>query len=76
MSIINRRNALFGWLAWKVAKRVGKRQAVKRLPVDDARTGLSAGFAAALAATAGALLFWRRRRGSDDAAADGAEDAS
>jgi hypothetical protein len=70
MSIINRRNALFGWLAWKVAKRVGKRQATKHLPGDDARTGMSAALAASIAAAAGALIFWRRRRDADTPAED------
>lgn len=73
MSIINRRNALFGWLAWKVAKRMGKRQAAKRLPGDDAtRAGVPAAVAASVAAVAGVLLFWRRRR---DAAGGPTEDA-
>jgi hypothetical protein len=72
MSIINRRNAMFGWLAWKVAKRMGKRQAAKHLPGDDTRRGASAALAASLAAAAGALLFWRRRRADADAAAEDA----
>lgn len=73
MSIINRRNALFGWLAWKVAKRVGKRQAARRLPGDDARPGPAAAIAAAVAAAVGGLLFWRRRR---DTRPDAPEDGS
>jgi hypothetical protein len=73
MSILNRRNALFGWVAWKVAKRVGKRQAAKRLPGDDARAGMGAALAAAIATAVGALLFWRRRR---DASGRQPDDAS
>lgn len=66
MSIINRRNAIFGWLAWNVAKQMGKRQASKRLSGGGdghaTRNGVSAAVAAGIAASVGALVFWRRRR--------------
>jgi hypothetical protein len=35
MSIINRRNALVGWLAWNVAKRVIARKARQAVPTVD-----------------------------------------
>lgn len=65
MSIFNRRNALFGWLAWLFAKRALKRKARGAMPTGDApQKGRSAGLAAATAAIVGGLLFWRRRRGA------------
>jgi hypothetical protein len=74
MSIINRRNAVFGWLAWNVAKQVGKRQASRRLQASGdghaTRNGVSAALAAGIAASVGALIFWRRRRDAGDALGD------
>jgi len=74
MSIINRRNAIFGWLAWNVAKQVGKRQASSRLQGSGnghvTRNGISAALAAGIAASVGALIFWRRRRDAGDAFGD------
>ena len=60
MSIVNRRNALVGWLAVKVGKRVVKKKASEAVP--SAKTGGAA--AGALAAIGGALLFWKKRSGS------------
>jgi hypothetical protein len=59
MSILNRRNAVVGWLAIKVGKRVAKRKAQEATP--SARTG--GAFAGVLAAIGGVLFFWRRKRG-------------
>jgi hypothetical protein len=76
MSIINRRNAIFGWLAWNVAKQVGKRQASSRLQGSGngdghaTRNGISAAVAAGIAASVGALIFWRRRRDAGDTLED------
>ena len=60
MGILNKRNAVVGWVAVKVGKRVVKKKAADAVP--SARTGGAA--AGALAAIGGALLFWRRSRGS------------
>jgi hypothetical protein len=71
MSIFNRRNALFGWVAWLAAKRVMKRKARSAVPTaESGGKAAGAGVAAAIAAAVGGLLFWRRRRGSADAGAD------
>jgi len=74
MSIINRRNAIFGWLAWNVAKQMGKRQASGRFRASGdghaTRNGVSAALAAGIAASVGALIFWRRRRDAGDALGD------
>jgi LPXTG-motif cell wall-anchored protein len=70
MSIVNRRNALLGWAAWTVGKRVARRKAREAAPRIDRETkkpnrGL---ILSGLAAAGGALWFWRKRRGGDDAA--------
>lgn len=57
MSILNRRNAVVGWLVVKVGKRVVRKKASDAVP--SAKTGGAA--AGALAALGGALLFWRKR---------------
>jgi hypothetical protein len=62
MAILNKRNAVVGWLAVKVGKRVVKRKAAEAVP--NARTGGAA--AGALAAIGGVLFFWRRKRGGEE----------
>jgi LPXTG-motif cell wall-anchored protein len=58
VAILNKRNAVVGWLAVKVGKRVVKKKAQGAVP-----SGRSGGAAAgALAAIGGALFFWRRKR--------------
>jgi uncharacterized membrane protein YbhN (UPF0104 family) len=59
MSILNRRNAVVGWIVVKVGKRVAKKKAADAVP--SAKTGGAA--AGALAGLAGALFFWRKRAG-------------
>ena len=59
MGIVNKRNAVVGWLTLKVTKKVAKRKAQEAVP--SARTGGVA--AGALAAVGGVLFFWRRKRG-------------
>jgi hypothetical protein len=65
MAILNKRNALVGWVTVKLGKRVVKQKAAGAVP--SARTGGAA--AGGLAALGGALLFWRRKRGGDAAKA-------
>jgi hypothetical protein len=62
MAILNKRNAIVGWLAVKVGKRAVKRKAGEAVP--SARTG--GALAGALAAVGGVLLFWRRKRGPEE----------
>jgi LPXTG-motif cell wall-anchored protein len=77
MSIVNRRNAVIGWLVWMAGKSVAKQKARKAVPaVQGGRPNKPAAALAGLAAAGGALLFWRRRRragADDDAAAAGPE---
>lgn len=62
MSILNKRNAVVGWVAVKVGKRVVKKKAAGAVP--SGRTGAAAG--SGVAAVLGALLFWRKKRAGDD----------
>jgi hypothetical protein len=60
MAIVNRRNAVLGWLVMKMGKRVAKKKAQVAAPA--ARTG--GAVAGGLAALGGVLFFWRKKRGS------------
>ena len=64
MGMLNKRNAVLGWTAWQVGKRVMKRKARGAVPgrVDDTMRPNKGAIAALLAAIGGALLFWRSRR--------------
>jgi hypothetical protein len=68
MSIINRRNAILGWLTWVGAKTVMKRKARQALPgtVEGTKRPNKGAIAAGLAAIGGVLWFWRKKS-SDDA---------
>ena len=63
MAVINKRNAVVGWVVVKLGKRAVKQKAAASVP--DAKTG--GAIAGGLAALWGALFFWRRKRGADDA---------
>ena len=58
MSIVNRRNAVIGWLVVKVGKRAAKKKAQGAVP--NARKG--GAVAGSLAALGGLLMFKRKRR--------------
>ncbi len=62
MGILNRRNAVVGWVVLKLGKRAAKRKAQDALP--SAKTG--GGIAGALAALGGLVFFWRRRSGGGE----------
>ncbi len=70
--MLNKRQALLGWLVYTAAKPFVKR-AVKtksRAAVPGTREGSktpnTAAILALLAAAAGALMFWRNRRSDED----------
>ena len=69
MGIMNRRNAVLGWTAWQVGKRVMKRKARGAVPrrADDSMRPNKGAIAAGALAIGGALLFWRRSRGDERA---------
>lgn len=58
MSVINKRNAVIGWITVKVGKRAVRRKAQGAAP--SARTG--GVMAGGVAALAGLLMFKRKRR--------------
>jgi hypothetical protein len=62
MSVINKRNAVMGWAAWSVAKRVGKRKARSATPSVEGGKPNKSLIAVVLAALAGVLTFLRVRR--------------
>jgi hypothetical protein len=68
MAIVNRRNALFGWLVWRIAKRLMKQKAEAAVPsIDtDSRRPNRAAVAAVIAALAGAVYAWVRLSGDDE----------
>ncbi len=59
MGIVNKRNAVVGWIVLKLGKRAAKKKAQGAVP--GPRTGGVA--AGALAALGGLLVFWRKKRG-------------
>jgi hypothetical protein len=65
MGIVNRRNAVVGWAAIKIGKRVAKSKASAVVPgtVDDSLRPNKSAIALTLAAIGGALMFWRKRGG-------------
>ena len=68
MSIVNRRNAVLGWLTWLTAKRVIKRKAKAAIPgtVEGTKRPNKGAIATFVAAVGGVLWFWRRKSASDD----------
>ena len=68
MSVINRRNAVMGWLAWGVGKRVLKKKAKGAVPTVDTETKRpnKSAIALLIASAAGVLTFWRKRSGGDE----------
>jgi hypothetical protein len=75
MSIVNRRNAVVGWLAWLTAKRVLKRKVKAAVPgtVEGSRRPNKSALATALAALGGFVWFWRRQSSGDERTESGAE---
>jgi hypothetical protein len=61
MSIVNRRNAVLGWVVWETGKRVAKRKAKSVVPTPISGGRRKSAVAAMIAAVAGTLMFWRRR---------------
>jgi hypothetical protein len=72
MSIVNRRNAVVGWLTWLTAKRVLKKKAKEAVPgtVEGTKRPNKSAIVSLLAAAGGALWFWRRK-GAGDQSSDG-----
>jgi hypothetical protein len=65
MSIVNRRNAMLGWLTWKAGKRIAARRARSAVPgVEEGKP--NKGLIVSLLAAAGAVLFFWRHKGGDE----------
>ena len=60
MSIVNRRNAMIGWLVVKIGKRAARKKAQGAVP--NARKG---GAAAGAVAALGGLLMLKRKKRTD-----------
>ena len=67
-SILNKRNAVIGWLTLSVGKRVAKRKARQAVPAVEGGKPNKPAIAAGLAGLMGVLMFWRklRRKGSGE----------
>jgi hypothetical protein len=71
MGIVNKRNAVLGWLTWRVGKRVARRKAKQAVPhVEGGRPNKPAMVAGA-AALLGTLMFWRKLKKRGGAAGGG-----
>jgi len=70
MSVINRRNALFGWVVYQVGIRVIKQKAKAAVPTIDTESKRPNKSAIALlvASGVGALTFWKKRSGGGEPA--------
>ncbi|MBA2385169.1 MAG: hypothetical protein H0V68_10980 [Actinobacteria bacterium] len=68
MSILNRRNAVVGWIAWLTAKRVLKRKVKAAVPgtVEGTRRPNKGAIAVGVAALAGLFWFWKRASPGDE----------
>lgn len=69
MPIINRRNALLGWLTWTIGKRVAEKKARSVVRPEEKRSK-AALVMGALAAAGAVLFFWRRRDEGEQPPAD------
>ena len=66
--IVNKRNAVVGWLTWSVGKRVAKKKAKGAVPTVDPETKRpnKSLVASVVGAAAGAFWFVRRRKGGEE----------
>ena len=68
MGVVNRRNAVVGWVVWNVAKRVVKRKAKAAIPsvdLESRRPNAPLIAASVLAAAGGAVGIWLWSRRGD-----------
>jgi hypothetical protein len=73
MGIVNRRNAVVGWVVLQVGKRVAKRKAKAAVPSIDPETKRpNKSLIASLGGAAAGALWFLRRRGHDKEGSDSA----
>jgi hypothetical protein len=64
MGIVNKRNAVLGWLTWNVGKRVARKKAKAAVPaIEGGKPNRPLRLAAGLATLGGLLFFWRKKKG-------------
>jgi len=68
MGIMNRRNAMLGWVVWEVAKRTAERKAKAAIPAtaDDSMRPNRSAIALLVAVVLGALWIWYRLSDDED----------
>ena len=66
MSIVNRRNAMLGWLTWKAGKRIAAKKARSAVRVEEGSSKKKKGVILSLLAGAGAILFFWRHKAADE----------
>jgi hypothetical protein len=64
--MLNKRKALIGYTVYAIGKPIAKRKLRQKAP--DKRQGMVAAGVAAVAATAGGLMFWRKRNKGEEEA--------
>ena len=67
MGIVNRRNAIVGWIVLRNRKRLLKEMKRSVPPPGSRFAAIGAGVVAGIVGIAGGLLFWRKKQGSDPA---------
>jgi hypothetical protein len=70
MSIVNRRNAMLGWLTWEAGKRIAVQKARSAARADEGMSKKMKGLIVTLLAAAGAAVFFWRRNAVDEAPQD------
>jgi hypothetical protein len=71
MSVMNRRNAVFGWIAWAITKQAVRSKLNGTVHRDAASGRRKVVVPAAIAAAVGgAVLFWKRQAANGDHAGD------
>lgn len=67
MGIVNRRNAMLGWAAWNLGKRVAKRRAKSAVPAIDmeARRPNKSAVLVGLVAVGVVLWLWWKQQDED-----------
>ena len=68
MGIMNRRNAMLGWVVWQAGKRMAKKKAKAAIPgrVDDSMRPNRSAIASLFVVVLGALWIWYRLSDDDD----------
>jgi hypothetical protein len=68
MGILNKRNAVLGWMVWQVGKRFARKKARDAVPgrSGDSKRPNKGAIATGLATVGGVLWFLRKRRSSAD----------